>query len=425
MNLNKLYKGISIALIAAAIFSIGNYIGGRSVVSGVTATGSIINIEGIPVTADQLAPFWKAWKVLNNKYVEHDATSTPSKRVYGAIKGLAESYGDPYTVFFDPEETKAFKGDISGNFEGVGMEIGLKDNNIVVVSPLKGSPAEKAGMLTGDRIVKIDDTLTSGFSVEKAVKNIRGPKGTVVKLTVIREGEKEPLVISITRSVINMPTIDTETYDKSDNVHQAISGKDSGTFGAEDVRVIRLYSFNANSPQQFRSAVQDFIRSGSKKLIIDLRGNPGGYLDAAIYMASFFLPSDAIVVSEDFGDSRPTKVYKSIGYNTIGRDVRVAILVNGGTASASEILAGALQDHGVAKLIGTKTFGKGSVQEVIPITSDTALKVTIARWLTPNGKNISKQGIDPDIEVKLTPDDQKKDKDPQMQRALDYLRQLR
>lgn len=425
MNLNKLYKGISIALIVAAIFLTGNYIGGRSVVSGVSSTGSIISIDGVPVTAEQLAPLWKAWKILNAKHVEHDATSTPSKRVYGAIKGLAESYDDPYTVFFDPEETKAFKGDISGNFEGVGMEIGLKDSNLVVVAPLKGSPAEKAGMLTGDRIVKIDDMVTAGFSVEKAVKNIRGPKGTTVKLTVIREGEKEPLVISITRAVISMPTIDTETYDKNNNSHQSIGGsKDSSSLSADDVRVIKLYSFNANSPQQFKTAIQNFIKSGAKKLIIDLRGNPGGYLDASVYMASFFLPSDAVVVSEDFGDSRPTKVYKSLGYNMIRKDVKVVILVNAGTASASEILAGALQDHRVAKLIGTKTFGKGSVQEVIPITSDTALKVTIARWLTPNGKNISKQGIDPDFEVKNTPEDVKNDKDPQMQRALDYLRQL-
>lgn len=411
-------KSVTIALCALTIFYIGSYVGGKSVVEGQAAAGKLsiktitptpVSISGMPVSDAQLAPLWKAWKILDSKFVDHDATSTPEKRVYGAIKGLAQSYGDPYTVFFDPQEAQDFKNDVTGSFEGVGMEIGLgkegtpNSGAIVVVAPLKGSPAEQAGMLTGDLIVKINENSTAGYTVEKAVKQIRGPKGTKVKLTVLREGVAEPFVVEITRAIIDMPTIDIETNDKNGKTHVAMQGEDSGSYSSNDVKIIKLYSFNAQAPEKFRSAVRDFIKSGQNKLILDLRGNPGGYLDAAVYMASFFLPAGDVIVSEDFGGSKPTAIHRSAGYNVFSKDLKMLILVNGGSASASEILAGALKDHGVAKLVGTKTFGKGSVQEVIPITADTALKVTVAHWLTPNGNNISKQGIEPDYVVKPEP----------------------
>lgn len=408
INKNFFIKSLAIIAIALSIFYTGSYVGGKSVAQGQST--NLPTINGIPVTADQLAPLWKAWKILDSKFVDHDATSTPDKRIYGAIKGLTQSYGDPYTVFFDPQEAEAFKNDIAGAFEGVGMEIGLGKEGtpdagvLVVVSPLKDSPSEKAGMQTGDRIIKINENSTSGYTVEKAVKEIRGPKGTKVSLTVVRDGVKEPLVIEITRDIINMPTINTETRDKKGKVRETVAGKDPVTRAIPgDVKVIKLHSFNANSPELFRKAARDFIESGSDKLILDLRGNPGGYLDAAVYMASFFLPAGDVIVSEDFGGSRPTAVHRSAGYNIFNKNTKILVLVNGGSASASEILAGALQDHKVAKLIGTKTFGKGSVQEVLPITANTSLKVTVAHWLTPNGKNISKDGIEPDYVVKPEP----------------------
>ena len=362
-------------------------------------------MEGTPVTVEQLEPFWKVWNVINEKYVEATTTDT-QKRIWGAIQGLASSQGDPYTVFFPPEENKNFKNDIAGNFEGVGMEIGIKDGVLIVVSPLKNSPAEKAGMMPGDRIFKINDVSTNDLSVEKAVKQIRGARGTVVKLLIAREGIAETFEKSITRDVIDIPTLETDTK--------------SGVF------IIRLFSYTAQSPELFRLAVRKFLESGSNKLIIDLRGNPGGYLDAAWDMSSWFLPIGKVIVTEDFGGKEDNKVYRSKGYDVLNKffgenNYKVAVLVNNGSASAAEIMAGALQEHGIAKLVGIKTFGKGSVQELVPITAETSLKITIARWLTPKGHNLSHDGLVPDYEVKMTVKDLEEKKDPQQDKAVEIL----
>lgn len=350
---------------------------------------------------EDFEPFWQVWDILNKKYPDADKV-TNKERIYGAIKGLAASYGDPYTVFFDPEENKSFNETISGEFSGVGMEVDIKDSILTVISPLKGSPSEKAGMQSGDQILKIDDKVTSGLSVDEAVKLIRGEKGTTVKLTVVRKGLTSPKEISIVRDTIEAPVIDTKK-------------RDDGVF------VISLYSFSANSPKLFRNALKEFADSGSSKLIIDLRGNPGGYLDAAIDMASWFLPSGDVVVSEDFGKNGDTIVHRSKGYDVFTNQLKLVILVDGGSASASEILAGALKDNDKATLVGDTTYGKGSVQEVVNVTDDTSLKVTIAKWLTPKGVSISEKGIEPDIKVPFTEDDAKNKKDPQMDKAVEFL----
>ncbi|MDE1941406.1 MAG: S41 family peptidase, partial [Patescibacteria group bacterium] len=319
-----------------------------------------------------------------------------------AIEGLAASYGDPYTVFFPPAEAKVFQEDIAGDFDGVGMEIGIKDKQLQVVAPIKDSPAAKAGVKAGDYILAIEGTSTDGMSTDEAVKLIRGPKGTAVKITFLPTGASKPVVKSIIRDVINIPTIDTST-------------KPGGIF------VISLYSFTAQSPDLFRNALRQFVLSGDHKLILDLRGNPGGYLDAAWDMASYFIPAGKVVVTEDFGKNGPPNVYRSKGYNAFGPNLDMIVLVDGGSASAAEILSGALQEQGVAKLVGTKTFGKGSVQELVPITSDTSLKVTIARWLTPNGHNLSHDGLDPDYNVPITDADVAAHRDPQMDKAVQLL----
>jgi carboxyl-terminal processing protease len=364
-----------------------------------------ISKGGASVTADQMEPFWRVWNVLSEKYVA--ATTTDNqKRVWGAIQGLAASQNDPYTVFFPPEENKTFRDDIAGNFEGVGMEIGIKDGVLTVVSPLKNSPAERAGVKTGDKIVKIDGVTTNDLPVDKAVKKIRGARGTTVKIVFVREGSSEPLEKSIVRDVIDIPTLETSTK--------------------SDVFVIKLFSFTAQSSDLFRNAIREFLQSGKNKLIIDLRGNPGGYLEAAWDMSSWFLPIGSTIVTEDFGGKGENKVYRSKGYDILNKffgknNYKVAILVNNGSASASEIMAGALKENGVAKLVGVKTFGKGSVQELVPITIDTSLKVTIARWLTPNGHNLSHDGLDPDFEVKMTQKDLDSMKDPQLDKAVEIL----
>lgn len=366
---------------------------------------NVISTEG----AIDMAPFWKVWSLLDEKYVDtHKISSTTKEitkqdRVWGAIQGLTDSLGDPYTIFMPPEEATEFKTDISGNFEGIGMEIGIKEGNLSVVSPLKGSPAESAGLKTGDRIIMIDTQSAVGLAVDSAVKLIRGPKDTVVKITVLRGTSTKPIEFNVTRAIINVPTVETEIKD--------------------DVFIISLYNFYAGSKSQFNAGLKEFVKSKKHKLIIDLRGNPGGYLDSAVDMASWFLPLGKVIVREDFGSNsdKPEVVYRSKGYDIFTDKLKLVILIDGGSASASEILAGALQENGEAKLVGTKTFGKGSVQELIQVTKETSLKVTIAKWLTPNGKSISDGGLTPDYEVKITEADVKAGKDPQLDKAIEIL----
>ncbi len=411
----KLVQIIVGIIILVGVFFIGNYTGKESLSS------DLISIPAdVPVTDEQFQSFWKVWRILSEKYVAATTTDT-QKRIWGAIQGLTASQNDPYTVFFPPEESALFKSDIAGNFEGVGMEIALKDGFLTVVAPLKGSPAEKADVHSGDKIIQIDGQVTTDLGVDKAVKLIRGPKGSKVKILFARAGASQPIEKSITRDVIDIPTIETEV--KSGTKLASGAPAPSGTGLRQDgIFVIRLFTFTAQAPDLFRKALREFIESGSHKLIVDLRSNPGGYLEAAVDMASWFLPSGTTIVTEDFGGKRTDNVYRSKGYNIFGKDLRLVILVDAGSASASEIFAGALQEHGVAKLVGTKTFGKGSVQELIPITPDTSLKVTIARWLTPKGRNLSKDGLDPDFEVKLTPKDIETKTDLQMEKAVEILR---
>jgi carboxyl-terminal processing protease len=279
----------------------------------------------------------------------------------------------------------------------------MKNKVLTVIAPLKSTPAYNAGIESGDEILKIDKTATTNMSIDDAVNLMRGPKGTTVTLTIYRQGELQPRVIPITRDTINIPTLDT-------------NARKDGIF------VISLYSFDANSANLFRGAMQQFVNSGDNKLILDLRGNPGGYLDAAVDMASWFLPGDKTVVTEDYGGKQPSDVFKSKGYNIFaGKNLKFVILIDGGSASASEILSGAMRDNGVAKLVGAQSFGKGSVQEVINITPDTILKVTVARWLTPDGTSISEKGLTPDYPVAITQKDLDAKIDPQMDKAVELL----
>jgi carboxyl-terminal processing protease len=351
--------------------------------------------------SEEFQSFWKVWRTLDEKYIR-SASTTNEKKIYGAIEGLTASYGDPYTVFFPPVESKMFKEEIKGDYGGVGMEIGIKDRQLVVVTPMKNSPAEIAGVKSGDFIISINSTSTAGMSTDEAVKYIRGPKGSEVKITFIPAGTSKPVVRTIIRDTIQIPTIDIAT-------------KPGG------ITVISLYSFTAQSPDLFRGALRQFVESGNHKLILDLRRNPGGYLDAAWDMASWFLPAGKVIVTEDFGQKTSPNIFRSKGYNIFNDNLKMIILVDEGSASASEILAGALQEHGIAKLVGAKTFGKGSVQELVNITSDTSLKVTVASWLTPKGHNLSHDGLNPDYEVKPTEKDISAKKDVQLEKAIELL----
>jgi carboxyl-terminal processing protease len=312
---------------------------------------------------------------------------------------MVDSLDDPYTTFFTPEEKESFDESIFGNFGGVGMEVGIVDDLVTVVSPLKNTPAEKAGMRSGDIIVAIDDESAVGFSIDEAVSRIRGEKGTTVKITIRREGVDNLMDIEIVRDRIKIPILETR-----------IEG---------DIYVIELYNFTGAVKKDFRDAIAKFKVSPLDKLILDLRGNPGGYLDAAVEVSSYFLPEGAVVVQEDFSDHK--KVLRSSGELFEKGEIEMVILINSGSASASEIVAGALSEHGVATTIGRKTFGKGSVQELVDISKNTSLKITIAKWLTPDGNTISGAGLEPDINVEILQEDIDAGVDPQLQAAIEFL----
>lgn len=394
---------VKIVLIIALALLCGFFIGSRRVLS---VNGSMISGAQIPADiAGQVdfTQFWEVWRLINEKHFGKDETSL-QEELWGATKGLVDSLNDPYSVFLTPKENESLNIDLSGKFSGVGMEVGMKDGALTVVSPLKDSPAEKAGILPGDIVIKIGDVLANDLTIDEAIDLIRGPEGTDVTITIIRKDEEAPRDITIKRQVIDLPVLETKNL------------KDDGVF------VIRLYEFGDKANDSFANALKEFQKTGYKNLVVDLRNNPGGYLNSAVNISSWFLPAGKVIVSEKSEDGSENQEFKSKGHYLEG-DYKVAILVNGGSASASEIMAGALQEHGVAKLVGTQTYGKGSVQELIPMKEETALKLTIAGWFTPNGKSISKQGLTPDYVVEF---DQKlfikNGTDTQLRKAIEILK---
>lgn len=399
----KVKRTFLFILLVVGFFILGIYIGYNKLPE-IQKINTLFNKEPEVAVQSQtdFSPFWKTWNSINEKYPGADKTTTDQERVYGAIKGLVGSLKDPYSVFFPPEEAKSFEDDIAGSFGGIGVEIGMKDNVLTVIAPLKDNPGYRAGIKSGDKILKIDSTPTTDLSVDKAVTLIRGKEGTTVTLSIFRAGEKQARDVKIVRATIDMPTLDTELR-------------------PDKIFVIKLYSFSANSANLFREAMRKFATSGSDKLLLDLRGNPGGYLDAAVDMASWFLPQGKTVVIEDYGKDASQKDYRSRGYNIFTDQLKFVILIDGGSASASEILAGAMKDHNRAKLVGAQSYGKGSVQEVVDITKDTILKITVAKWLTPNGTSISLKGLTPDYKVDYTLKDAEAKKDPQLDKAVELL----
>ncbi len=378
---------ISFSLVTVLALFIGIYVGVNNreeieEVIGISNKENPANLSEV-----DFSTFWKAWNIIDDKYPGASDIDNQA-RVYGAISGLLGSLEDPYSVFLDPRETKVFEEEISGNFSGVGMEVDIKEGILTVIAPLKDTPAYRAGIKSGDRIIKIDESLTADLSVEQAVKMIRGEKGTEVKLTILRPGQKSSEEIKITRDIISVPTLETEL-------------RDDGVF------VIKLFTFSGNSAELFKEALKEFALAQTDKLVLDLRGNPGGYLNTAVYVASWFLPEGKVIVTEDYGGDTEPEVFRSKGYKVLINDkksvlddnLKLVILIDGGSASASEIVAGAMQDHQRALLVGTKSFGKGSVQEVVPVTNDTLIKITVAKWLTPEGHLIAETGLTPDYEV--------------------------
>jgi carboxyl-terminal processing protease len=355
-----------------------------------------------PPTDINFSLFWEAYNKIQEKFVDREKIDV-QKIIYGAISGMVDSLDDPYTVFFPPEDTKKFKEDVSGVFEGVGMQIDIKEEQLQVVAPLEGTPAQKAGLRPGDKIIKVDDTLTAELTLDEVVSLIRGPRGTEVVLTIFREGWEETKDFRIVRGVIEVPSLKWELME-------------------DDIAYIKLYQFSKKALFDFTEAVFEISDSPAKKVILDLRNNPGGLLTVAQDIAGWFLEKGDIVVIEDFSDREDIE-YKAYG-NGVFLDYKIVVLINEGSASGSEILAGALRDNRDILLIGEKSFGKGSVQELDELRGGSSLKITIAKWLTPKGEFITDTGLEPDVKVEMSIEDYNEERDPQLNKAVEIIKNL-
>jgi carboxyl-terminal processing protease len=345
--------------------------------------------------------FWKVWELLKEKYVNR-ASLDAQQMVYGAIKGMVKSTGDPYTTFFDPKETKSFAQDLEGSFDGIGAELGIKDEILTVIAPLEDSPSQKAGLRAGDKILKIGDKITSDMTIDEAVDLIRGKKGTEVKLTVLHEGDQETRDVTIVRDTIEVKSVKVEFRDPN-------------------VAHIKIIKFGEETTKEFDDAMNQVLAKGSEGIILDVRNNPGGFLDKSVDIASRLIPKGEVVVTEEDNTGKKESLYTKGGDRL--NPIPIVVLINEGSASASEILAGALRDDRKITLIGKKSFGKGSVQELIDLPGNSSIKVTVAKWLTPNGDYIMEKGINPDVEVNMTLDDFNNQRDPQLDKALEVIKE--
>lgn len=377
------------------VFYGGYYFGLKVGASGVPPSYIKNAKEDMPADVN-FALFWQTWNKARELYI---GSSDPQEMVYGAISGMVASFGDPYSTFLKPSDNQKLAQDLSGEFEGIGAELTMQNNQVTVIAPLSGSPAEAAGIKAKDIILEIDGTSTAEMSLNEAVDKIRGAAGTKVKLKIFRSGVEKPLDFEIERQKI---TIESVTYKT-----ETISGKKIAT--------LKVSQFGDDTTSLADKYAKQIIDDKADGIILDLRNNPGGYLDGSIQFASLFIPSDKIVVVEvdKQGERKEYKTNKA----PILKDIPLVVLANGGSASASEIVAGALRDNGRAKIIGEKTFGKGSVQALEPLSGGAALKITIAKWLTPLGIEINGKGLSPDSEVKLSDEDKSAGRDPQLDAA--------
>lgn len=348
--------------------------------------------------------FWDAYNKLQQSYVE-PAKIDSQKILYGAIEGMANSLGDPYTSFFNPADAKRFEQDLAGSFDGIGAEIGIKKDQLIIISPIEGMPAQKSGLRAGDVILKIDGKDAYSMTTDEAVNLIRGPKGSEVVLNVYREGWEDSKDIKMIRATIKIPSM-------------------KWSMKSENVAYVQIFQFDQPLAYDFYATAVEILNSPAEKIVLDLRNNPGGYLEVAQYLAGFFLEKGKTVTIEDFGKNREQQIYKSEGGAELAK-YPIVILINEGSASASEILAGALRDNTGVKLVGAKSFGKGSVQEVISLQGGSFLKVTIAKWLTPKGVSISDVGLNPDVKVEISDLDIENKKDPQLDKALEIIKDLK
>ena len=411
----KVYLAVTAALCLAIFsFALGAGFTQQSNQGGDQTGGTVRNTQEVPayLTEDvDFNQFWQVWNYVKENYVDPGVPET--KLFYGALAGIVASLDDPYSVFLQPEISEKFAEELSGSFQGIGAEIGMKQNQLVIIAPLPGTPADRVGLKAGDAILTIDGQSTVGIALDHAVNIIRGPKDTEVKLTVFSDGDEEPRDVTIVRDNIE---IDSVKFVRND-----ATGEDS----QEDVLLdgniayLGLLYFNENTLADWNQTVQRIITKNPKGIILDLRNNPGGFLGTAIEVAGEWVDGKT-VVKEQLRDG--SKVEHQANRQARFAGIPTVVLVNAGSASGAEIVAGALQDYGVATIVGQTTFGKGSVQDLKEFPDGSSVKLTIAEWLTPNDRNINQEGIKPDVEVERTREDYDNNRDPQLDKALEILK---
>ncbi|MFH0851699.1 MAG: S41 family peptidase [Candidatus Peregrinibacteria bacterium] len=367
---------------------------------GKTASGILVHD---PEKEVNLALLWGVWRLLQQHYIAPEKLET-TNMLFGATSGLVRALDDPYTTFMTPRENTDFKEGLGGKLHGIGAELTMKDGSVVVVAPLKGSPAQEAGLLPEDTIIMVDGTDITNETLTNVVRRIRGPKGTNVKLTILRKEQMEPMELTIRRDDIQIPSVEAEVKKTA-----------SGAIG-----IIALNQFGDETVREVEAALRSFQKEKEpiRGIVIDLRFNGGGYLDGAVELASLFLRQGKVVTVQR-REGEPVSHY--VNGRPLDSDLPLAVIINEGSASASEIFAGAIQDHERGIIVGKTSFGKGTVQEVFDLPGGSSLRVTVARWLTPGGKDLSKEGIHPDIDVNRSPEDLAAKSDPQLDAAIEWL----
>lgn len=400
-KISKPVLGLLVFVFVLTSFSLGMFVGRQAGIRSLVPTGEgvVLGIGSTPSTtlSDDVdfGMFWDVWNHVKDNYYRQPVSD--KELFYGALHGLLQGAGDPYSIYFDPEEAQRFNEDLEGSFGGVGMEIGIRDEQLQVIAPLPGTPAEKAGLRAGDKIYAIDEEDTFEMSVEDAVQKIRGELGTEVVLLIGRDDRGEVEEVLLTRSLIHVDSLKWEMKD--------------------GIATLTLSSFNPDVPVLFDQAIQEMLTQDVKGIILDLRNDPGGRLDVAVSVASEWVDGQPVLLERIQGVDHP--MFGAGHPRLVG--IPTVVLVNGGSASASEIVAGALGDYDFATLVGETTFGKGSVQDYQELEDGSSVKLTVAEWLTPLGGSIHETGITPDIIIEYTREDFEAGTDPQMDVALQVL----
>ncbi len=397
---------ITLAFGALAVFSylLGVYVGEKNILQ--TAPSQIINQDLAKPAQVDFSVFWEVWRELERNYLEEGDLDYQAM-VYGAVSGMVQSLGDPHTTFFSPQGAQDFQQQLSGEYQGVGMIVGVKDEQLTIISPFKDSPADRAGLQSGDKIIEIGGVYTKNLSIDEAVTLIKGEEGTTVDLLIQRAHWSQARLITITREIVEIPTLEWEMKE-------------------DKIALVKIYHFNDILNREFKEAAFDILKSEADSIILDVRNNPGGYLEVAQDIAGWFLEKGEVVVWEDEGEDREQQAYNSAGPGSF-KSFPVVVLINGGTASGAEILAGALRDQRGVQLVGETSFGKGSVQKAVILSDGSYLKVTVAKWLTPNGTTISEKGLEPDVPIENEVEENGEIiiNDYQLEKAIEIIKSLR